>query len=70
MGKLKAFGLFWYDFVVGDDPLVAVLIIAALAGTAALSTHTTASWWLLPLIVALALSATLARAVRAKNPKK
>ena len=67
MGKLKAFGMFWYDFVVGDDPLVAVLIIAALAGTAALSTHTTASWWLLPVTVTLALAATLARAVRQKS---
>ncbi|WP_194918751.1 hypothetical protein [Catenulispora rubra] len=66
MGKLKSFGLFWYDFVIGDDPLVAVLVVAALAGTAALSTHTTASWWLLPVIVTLALAATLARAVRKK----
>ena len=66
MGKLKSFGLFWYDFVIGDDPLVAVLVIAALGGTAALSTHTTASWWLLPVIVTLALAATLARAVRKK----
>ena len=66
MGKLKAFGLFWYDFVIGDDPLVAVLVVAALGGTAALSTHTTASWWLLPVIVTLALAATLARAVRQK----
>ncbi|WP_194898193.1 hypothetical protein [Catenulispora pinisilvae] len=67
MGKLKAFGLFWYDFIIGDDPLVAVLIIAALAGTAGLSTHTTASWWLLPVIVTLALAATLARAVGKKK---
>jgi hypothetical protein len=66
VGKLKAFGLFWYDFVFGDDPLAAVLVVAALAGTAALSTHTTASWWLLPLIVTAALAATLARAVRKK----
>lgn len=69
MGKVKAFGLFWYDFVFGDDPLVAVLVVAALAGTAALSTYTTASWWLLPLIVALALAATLARAVGKKKKK-
>jgi hypothetical protein len=68
MGKLKAFGLFWYDFVVGDDPLVAVLIIAPLGDTAALSTHTTASWWLLPVIVTFALAATLARAVGRKKP--
>jgi hypothetical protein len=66
VGKLKSFGLFWYDFIVGDDPLAAILIIAALAATAALSTHTTASWWLLPVIVTFALGATLARAVRKK----
>jgi hypothetical protein len=64
--KLRAFAVFWYDFVVGDDPLVAALIIAALAGTAVLSTHTTASWWLLPAAVTLALAATLARATRRK----
>jgi len=64
VGKVKAFGLFWYDFVVGDDPLVAVLIIAALGGTAALSTQTTASWWALPVVVTVALGATLGRAVR------
>lgn len=64
MGKVKAFGLFWYDFVVGDDPLVAVLIVAALGGTAGLSTHTAASWWLLPVVVTLTLAATLGRAVR------
>ena len=66
MRKLKSFAAFWYDFVVGDDPLVAVLIVAALGGTAALSTHTTASWWLAPVVVTLALAATLARAVRRK----
>lgn len=66
MGKLKAFAAFWYDFIVGDDPVVAVLIVAALAGTAALSTRTPASWWLLPVVVTLALAATLARAVRKK----
>ena len=66
MGRLKAFAEFWYDFIVGDDPLVAVLIVAALAGTAALSAHTTASWWLVPVVVTLALAATLVRAVRGK----
>ncbi|GAA2020535.1 hypothetical protein GCM10009839_16570 [Catenulispora yoronensis] len=67
MNKLKAFGAFWYEFVVGDDPLVAVLVVAGLAGTAVLSTRTTASWWLLPVVVTLALVTTLARAVRSKK---
>jgi hypothetical protein len=66
VGKLKAFGLFWYDFVVGDDPLVAVLVIAGLGGTAALSAHSGASWWLMPVVVTLGLAGTLARAVRKK----
>ena len=66
MSKLKAFAAFWYEFIIGDDPLVAVLIAVALGGTAALSTQTTASWWLAPAVVTLALATTLARAVRRK----
>ena len=30
--RLRAFGAFWYDFVIGDDWLVAAGVVAALAG--------------------------------------
>ena len=30
MRYLKAFGRFWYDFVIGDDPKIAVAVVLAL----------------------------------------
>ena len=33
MKWLKAFGKFWYDFVIGDDPKIAVAVVAALGIT-------------------------------------
>ncbi|HEY0804505.1 MAG TPA: hypothetical protein VGD84_05555 [Pseudonocardiaceae bacterium] len=31
MKFLKAFGQFWYDFIVGDDPKIAIAVVIALA---------------------------------------
>jgi len=31
---LKAFGRFWYEFIVGDDPKIAIAVVIALALTA------------------------------------
>jgi len=31
MKLLKAFGRFWYDFIIGDDPKIAVAVSSALA---------------------------------------
>jgi len=64
MRALKKFGLFWYDFVVGDDPLVAAGVVVALAATALLTHHDVNAWWLMPIAVTLLLAGTLARAVR------
>jgi hypothetical protein len=63
MKQIKAFGTFWYDFVVGDDWHVAALVVAGLALTAVLVhvAHVNA-WWLLPLIVVAALAWSLHRA--------
>lgn len=36
MRLLKAFGLFWYDFVVGDDWKIAAYVLATLTVTAVL----------------------------------
>ena len=36
MNRIKAFGAFWYDFVIGDDWHVAALVVAGLAVTAML----------------------------------
>lgn len=34
MKYLKAFGQFWYEFIVGDDPKIAIAVVIALALTA------------------------------------
>jgi len=36
---LKAFGLFWYDFVIGDDWKIAVYVVVSLAIVAALAVN-------------------------------
>ncbi len=67
MKQLKAFGAFWYDFIVGDDWHVAALVVAGLALTAIL-THAAKvnAWWLLPVFVFAALAWSLHRATARK----
>ena len=67
MNRLKSFGAFWYDFVIGDDWHVAALVVVGLALTAILVhvAHVNA-WWLLPLVVVAALGWSLHRATSAK----
>ena len=65
MRRLRSIGAFWYDFVVGDDWRVAVVVVAALAVTAVL-VHAAGvnPWWLLPACVFAALGWSLRRATR------
>ena len=58
--RIKAFGAFWYDFIIGDDWLVAAGVVIALALTYALS-RTVPAWWLLPLALAVLLPLSLWR---------
>jgi hypothetical protein len=64
MKRLAAFGRFWWDFVIGDDWLVAVLVVAAIGATAVLAAASVAAWWLLPLAVLVVLWFSLRRAIR------
>ena len=63
MRRLRSIAAFWYDFVVGDDWRVAVVVVAALALTAVL-VHVAGvnAWWLLPALVFAALGWSLRRA--------
>jgi hypothetical protein len=61
---LRAFGRFWYDFVVGDDWRVAVGVVVALGATAGLVQGGVNAWWLMPVAVALLLGLSLKRATR------
>jgi hypothetical protein len=58
---LIAFGLFWYDFVVGDDWSIAVGVVAAIAVAALLVNAGMNAFWLVPLAVAGLLAASLWR---------
>ena len=64
MKQLAAFGRFWWDFVISDDWLVAVLVAAAIGATAVLAAANVAAWWLLPLAVPVILWLSLRRAIR------
>jgi hypothetical protein len=64
MNRLAAFGRFWWEFVIGDDWLVAVLVAAGIGATAILAAASVAAWWLLPLVVLLVLWLSLRRAIR------
>jgi hypothetical protein len=61
---MKRFGLFWWDFIVGDDWRVAVGIALAFALTAILATTSAPAWAVLPLAVAAVLWLSLRRAAR------
>ena len=63
MKQLKAFGAFWYDFIIGDDWHVAALVVIGL-GLTAILTHVAGvnAWWLLPVVAFAALAWSLHRA--------
>jgi hypothetical protein len=65
MSRLRALAAFAYDFVIGDDPLIAVAVVIALGVTAALAGAGASAWWMLPLAVVAVLSFSLHRATRA-----
>lgn len=66
MGRIRGFFAFWYDFIVGDDWVLAVGVLVALALTAvaAGSSLGAIAWLLLPLLAVLVLAISLWRAVR------
>jgi hypothetical protein len=61
--RLKAFGAFWYDFVIGDDWVIAAGVVAGLLGTWGLHSAGVTAWWLLPVLLVVLLPISLARAV-------
>ncbi len=64
MKRLAAFGRFWWDFVIGDDWLVALLVVVGIGATAVLAAAGIAAWWLLPVAVPAILWLSLRRAIR------
>ena len=64
------FARFWYDFVVGDDWVLAVVVVLAVAATAVLAGTGANPWPVLPASVALALPASLWRATRRRGSSR
>jgi len=59
---IVGFGRFWYDFIVGDDWMVAVVVAIAVGVTYALAHADVTAWWLLPVAVFAVLAVSVARA--------
>ena len=64
MKWLVGFVRFWWDFVIGDDWLAAVLVAIAIAVTAAVAHDGVTAWWLMPVAALLVLWLSLRRAIR------
>ncbi len=65
MDRVRALGVFAYDFVIGDDWWVAAGVATGLAVTYVLSHGARiVDWWLIPLVLALLLPVSLWRAIR------
>jgi thiol:disulfide interchange protein len=64
MRQVRAFGLFWWDFIVGDDYRIALGVVVLLAATWLLSHDGVSVWWLPPLGVLVLLSTSLFSAAR------
>jgi hypothetical protein len=52
---------FLYDFIVGDDAALFLIVAAGIAATALLTIN---AWWLLPVVVCAALAWSIHRAAR------
>jgi len=64
MRRVRAFGRFWWNFVVGDDPRAAAGVVIAIGITAALVAGGLDAWWLMPVAVACILALSLLRETR------
>jgi len=69
VSRIAAFGRFWWDFVVGDDWIVAAGIVLALALTALIADDDVDAWWILPPAVVGLLALSLRRATGRRAPR-
>ena len=63
MRWITQFVAFWYDFIVGEDWMVAVGVVAALALSAVLLRGGIHAWWVMLVAVVLLLIVSLWRAI-------
>jgi hypothetical protein len=66
IARIRAFGAFWYDFIIGDDWRIALGVAVMLAVTWAVSHTAVPSWWLLPVAVVALVPLSLWKATRTR----
>ena len=65
MRRLREFGAFWYDFIVGDDWRVALTVAIALATTFVVNRLTGAAlWWIVVAAIVAVLPVSIYWATR------
>jgi hypothetical protein len=65
--RLRAFGAFWWDFVIGDDWRIAAGIVIALGLTALAAQNGVSAWWIVPVAVLVMLALSLRAAITKKR---
>jgi hypothetical protein len=62
--RIRSFGAFWWDFVVGDDATIAAGVVVGLGATAGAVGAGWTAWWILPLFWVVAMIISLNRATK------
>jgi len=60
--RVRAFGAFWWDFIVGDDWRIAAGVVSAFVVTGLLAHAGVPAWWVLPVVALAMLAASVTRA--------
>jgi hypothetical protein len=68
--RLAGVGRFLYDFFVGDDWVIALIVVAAVGVTALLAPSVDAAWVVLPVAAVAVLAFSVLRAARVNAPKR
>ena len=62
MNRIRQFGHFWYDFVIGDDWRLAGGAAVALVLAGIISRADRSAWWVAPPVIAILLGVSVLRA--------
>lgn len=61
---LRAFGMFWYRFVIGDDWMGAAGVLILVGGSWLLLRSNIPAWWFGPVVIVITATTLVARGLR------